>query len=165
MFIWSWAEVTTMCELLANIRHPDFYCSDWRPPKSIPRGWDFEGVCFKHDTKEDPGSGTSAMADFEAWGSTSDKVVNQADKAVLLLGLTWSALGHALQLDNVVPDCSTGCRKGGWFLRTSRFLSSLPWSFCQVTTLTLSSFFISSSSNKSVLFEEYSFHFTCLKPS
>ena len=100
------------CELLANIRHPDFYCSDWLTPKTIPRGWDFEGERFKHDTEENSGNGTSASADFEAKGSESDKSVNQADKAVLLLG-TEATLGHALQLDNVVLDCSTGCWKGG----------------------------------------------------
>ena len=31
------------CELLANIPHPDFYCSDWLTPKTIPMGRDFEG--------------------------------------------------------------------------------------------------------------------------
>ena len=36
-------EVTMRCELLANIPHPDFYCSDWLTPKTIPMGWDFEG--------------------------------------------------------------------------------------------------------------------------
>ena len=50
--IWIWeclacllrvrAGVTTMCELLANIRHPDFYCSDWPAPKTIPGSRDFE---------------------------------------------------------------------------------------------------------------------------
>ena len=69
-------------------------------------------MSFRHDTEEDPGSGASPSADFEGRGSASDKTVNQADKAALLLG-TEGALGHALQLDNVVLDCSTGCWKGG----------------------------------------------------
>ena len=98
------------CWLTSNIL--TFTALTGSHPRLFQWGGILREVSRQHDSREDSGGGTSASADFAAKGSASDKAVNQADKAVLLLG-TEAALGHALQLDNVVPDCSTGCWKGG----------------------------------------------------
>ena len=66
----------------------------------------------------------------------TEKIVNQGDKGVLLLGSGLKrelrALWHASQLDDVVPNCSIGGWKGGRLLWTPRIMSSLSWADCKV---------------------------------
>ena len=66
----------------------------------------------------------------------TEKIVNQGDKGVLLLGSGLKrelrALWHASQLDDVVPNCSIGGWQGGRLLWTPRIMSSLSWADCKV---------------------------------
>ena len=66
----------------------------------------------------------------------TEKIVNQGDKGVLLLGSGLKrelrALWHASQLDDVVPNCSIGSWQGGRLLWTPRIMSSLSWADCKV---------------------------------
>ena len=112
------------------------WLAQWAHPRQFRRGWDF-GREFQNVTlKRILAATNSANADFGVWGSAkADKIVNQADKGGLLL-VTWAALGHArlaAQLDDVVAVCSPSCRwRWGRLLWTSRILSPLSCSFCQV---------------------------------